>query len=445
MAHRLEPTFDPGGLELRGVRRIFAALLGRPSPGAYALARRWLPIAILPAYPRWWQLWVLVTRRDDVQEILSNDRVFEVPWTSLMRELTHGNTHEAGFILGLDRSSQASAREYGHSLRDVMVLFRLDDVRETVAPRAARLAAELVAQAAAQAPPCRLEVIHHLLAPIFIDTCQSYYGLPAPKDSRALLQWTIALSGMLFGPPFDWERVKSNTMAAGELLRGWLDDAIADRIQQAAAGKPLGDTVLDRMAIMHRAGQASMPPDAMRAILTGMVVGSVPTNLTAAGHILEVLLDRPEAMRAARAAAASGDDALLSRCLFEAMRFEALNPGPWRRCNSDYLLARGTARQRRIRKNTLVLASTASAMLDPEGVGEPLRFNPARDAADAQHFGHGLHWCAGRFIADAQITQSFKALLLQGGLRRAPGKPGQTRLLGLFPWELTVEFERGTP
>jgi hypothetical protein len=56
-------------------------------------------------------------------------------------------------------------------------------------------------------------------------------------------------------------------------------------------------------------------------------------------------------------------------------------------------------------------------------------------------FGNGLHWCVGAFIAEAQITQTFKALLVKKGLRRAEGKAGQLQLLGPFPEHLTVEFE----
>ena len=81
-----------------------------------------------------------------------------------------------------------------------------------------------------------------------------------------------------------------------------------------------------------------------------------------------------------------------------------------------------------------------SAMFDARKVHGPFFFNPRRAASDYMLFGYGLHWCAGVFIAQAQITQTFKALLLQPSLERAPGKAGKLRLRGGFPDHLEVSF-----
>ena len=72
----------------------------------------------------------------------------------------------------------------------------------------------------------------------------------------------------------------------------------------------------------------------------GMIDGFVPTNTMACGHILEMLLRKPVFMAHAQAAASADDDALLKRCLFEAMRFKPLNPGPFRSCAETTLLPR---------------------------------------------------------------------------------------------------------
>ena len=56
-------------------------------------------------------------------------------------------------------------------------------------------------------------------------------------------------------------------------------------------------------------------------------------------------------------------------------------------------------------------------------------------------FGYGQHWCLGAYIAIAQITQTFKALLLKPGLRRAPGDAGKLRTITVYPAHLTVEFD----
>ena len=89
-----------------------------------------------------------------------------------------------------------------------------------------------------------------------------------------------------------------------------------------------------------------------------------------------------------------------------------------------------------------MLLSTQSAMFDERKVDKPAEFKPERARTDYMLFSHGLHWCIGAYIADAQITQTFKPLLKRNGLRRASGAAGQTQRLTLFPVHLVLEFDR---
>ena len=54
----------------------------------------------------------------------------------------------------------------------------------------------------------------------------------------------------------------------------------------------------------------------------------------------------------------------------------------------------------------------------------------------------GLHWCIGAYIAYVQITQTFKALLVQNDLRRIKDEQGQLQLVGDFPQHLWMHFKR---
>lgn len=184
-----------------------------------------------------------------------------------------------------------------------------------------------------------------------------------------------------------------------------------------------------------------MPDSIIRAILIGMVTGFVPTNTMASGHMLDLLLGKSDWMRQAREAARAGDDDLLKRCLFEAMRFWPLNPGPFRVASEDVVIAAGTRREKMIKKGTKMLVSTQSAMHDPRRVDNPEIFDPSRDQTDYMLMGFGLHWCIGAPLAYAQITQTFKALLERDNVRRAPGTDGKMTTFGPFPESLWVEYD----
>ncbi|SCK52034.1 Cytochrome P450 [Variovorax sp. HW608] len=440
-------AFDVESLRLHGLQAWLAGIAGNPPPWVFAVLRSVLPALRLPGWryigkfpvPKL-ERWVLLTRDEDVREVLGRADVFRVPWGQDVRVLNDGSAPGTPFILGLDTGDPEEAALYWAGLKQVMQAFRRDDVERMVRPLAEDYATEIV-EGAGSDP---FDAIQTLFVPLFIDTCERYFGVPVPPRIRVeFFQWTVAVSGLLFGPPYERDRAWATAEAGADRVAQFVDLAIGEAIEQAR--DPLAerrdDLVLHRLARQHVGDPESMSWPTMRAIMVGMIMGSVPTNALAAGHILEVLLSRPEAMEAARAAAHGGDDVQLSRCLFEAMRFRPLNPGPWRRCEKAYVVARGTARETTIRPGTVVLASTQSAMLDPRSVDRPGRFDGTRDPAVSLLFGHGLHWCAGKAIADAQITQGFKALLRrEGHLMRAPGAAGRMRLLGLFPEHLSVQI-----
>ncbi len=435
-------AFDPDQLRLRGLTALLGKAFGNPPQWAFGLVRTFWPILPVPAWydltPNfpipWPPIWRLVTRYADVVEVLTNHEVFKVAMAEETRLLNDGVPDGTSFILGLDGDE-----EYWRQLRLVMAYFKRDDVATIVVP-AAREAAQRIVESS----DGRLDAVQDLILEAPLRLCEQYYGLVVPPESRKQFKLaTIAMSGYLFGPPFSRPSMQQTVLAGADIVREVIRASVDQELDRAAKepGSPPKDTVLARLARGGLDKDSGLDRLLICSFITGMVIGFVPTNTMAAGHILEMLLSRRDFLEAAQAAAHSGDDALLSRCLFEAMRFMPLNPGPWRRCACDYVLARGTWRATKIRKGTYVLASTQSAMFDPRQIADPYRFDPGRAASDYMLFGHGLHWCAGRFIADAQITQMFKALLLKTNLRRAEGRDGTLRLLGLFPEHLTVEFD----
>jgi cytochrome P450 len=244
---------------------------------------------------------------------------------------------------------------------------------------------------------------------------------------------TFLVSKHLFGkPPI---QPQDNVDKAADYVRSIVKKAIA-REKNEPSGR---QTVLAGLVKMNKP-KNHLTDEQICAFLMGMIIGFVPTNTIAGGHILEMLLRRKDFQSAAREAAMAGDDDFLRHCLFEAMRFMPLNPGPFRRCERDHILAAGTPRAAKIRRGTYVLASTMSAMFDARQIDKPFEFNPQRPASDYMLFGYGMHWCAGVFIAQAQITQTLKALLRQPKLERASRKDGAPRYRDLFPDRLCVRF-----
>jgi cytochrome P450 len=380
------------------------------------LLRRFWPIARLPGG------WAVVTRFEHVQEVLAKESVFQVPFGERMMEMTSG----PNFVLGMQ-----DGPEYQRQHAQILQAFRRDDVAAIVAPLSAKFAGEIVG-----ACDGRIDAIEDLITRVPTLLCESYYGVPI-ADKRLFAQWTIAMSGYMFGPPGKRPENAGTAVAAANCIRPVIDDAI----RNAKAATNRTDTILARFVAMQREGAEGLTDEVIRGHLFGMITGFVPTNTIAAGNVLEMLLRRPDFMARARAAALADDDELLRRCLFEAMRFKPINPGPFRVCREDYTIGKGTGGATTIRAGTRMMVSTQSAMFDERKVHKPAEFNPDRASSDYLLFGHGLHWCIGAYIAGAQITQTFKPLLKRGGLRRSAGDAGRMHRLSVFPVHLSVEFD----
>jgi len=414
------PPFDPDqvGGRLNAVQRF----LSQPPLWFLWLLRTFAPIARLPR-------WAFVSRYDDVLQVLSRPDVFTVPYGAEMARLNDGREPGTKFILGVDDVQERAAQ-----LKWLMQAFQRSDVSTTVVPLCRCSATEAVEKSGGF-----MDAIPDLITAVPLKVCAGYYGVTIPAHRARDFAWaTIALSGHLFGPPpIDKTTSTPVIEAAGVCVREIVDAAI-----DAESATPSGrDTVLARLVHASRA-DAALTRQQVRAILIGMIVGFVPTNTMAGGHILDTLLRKPRALAAAQEAAVAGDDTLLKHTLLEALRFMPLNPGPFRICSVDgFTLAPDTLRAVKLKKGTRVLASTMSAMFDSRQVKNPFDFVPGRPASDYLLFGYGLHWCAGRFIAEAQITQTFKALVLQPGLRRVGGRAGELKLRGAFPDHLLVMFD----
>jgi cytochrome P450 len=381
----------------------------------YALLRRFAPILTFSD-------WALVTRYDDVTDMLKRDQEFAVPFGPKI-ELLNGGPN---FLLGMSNGS-----EYRRVHDNVTTAFRPTDNAQIVAPMCASIAAEVVERSGG-----RLDAIASLITFVPTLVCERHYGVPVADETR-FAQLTIAMSTFMFGDPTDDPTIGMQAIKAGEEFR----PIIQAGIDAARADRGPGDTIVKRLLAERTPAGEPLPNATIASILIGMVTGFVPTNTMAAGHMLEMLLRRPAFMRAAVAAALADDDEALWRCLWESFRFMPLNPGPFRVCAEDAVVAAGERRAKTLPKGTKLLAGTHSAMFDPRRIPRPNAFDPARQQDDYLMFGLGLHWCVGAPLAEAQITQTLKPLLKQKNLRRAPGRAGQLVKFGPFPAHMSVEFD----
>ncbi|MCI0466690.1 MAG: cytochrome P450 [Beijerinckiaceae bacterium] len=364
----------------------------------------------------------LVTRRDDVIEVLDRHADFEVVCEPKMRAITGGEN----FFLGMQDTAL-----YTRDVSNMRLAVRRDDVALVVEPLARGLAERLVAGKAG-----RIDVPPELSLPVPTAIVTEYLGVTGAADTD-LMDWATLMFRYLFADIQGDPQLEREALAAAAACCAAIDAAVTKR-KAAGQGK---DDVLGRCLAMQLAGMPGMDDLGIRNNFIGLVIGAIPTISRAAVQVLDELLRRPEAFNSAQKAARDGDDALFSAHVFEAFRFNPINPVIMRRAARNTKVAAGSFRARRIPKGTMVLAANFSAMFDPLKIDSPESFCTSRPWGDYILWGYGMHGCFGAHINRAVIPAILKPLLIKPGLRRAAGEAGQIDSGGTqFPKHFVVEW-----
>ena len=394
------------------VEHLKAAALRDPEP-IFCILRKVRPILVIKNF-------ALVTRFDDVQEVLSRDDIFQVTYGPKMRVITGGND----FFLGMQNSP-----DYERDVAHMRSVVRRADVGSIAG------FAENAARAIVAASGGKLDVVSQLSRVVPALWIADYFGC-VPPSNRELADWGTVIFQYLFTDLNNDPAVGQAARDAAAKARTWLDACVAGR---KGSGEKKDD-VLGRCLALQASGAPGLADLDIRNNLLGLIVGAIPTTSKCCAQALDQLLNRPAELARAQAAATAGDDALFAKYVFEALRFNPNNPGVFRIAADDYTVAKGTLRATKIPKGATVLPATHSAMFDEEKVDSPDDFRVDRPAWNYMHWGYNLHTCFGQYINQVQIPAILKPLMARGPLRRATGDAGKLQFEGPFPSSLNVTF-----
>lgn len=266
-----------------------------------------------------------------------------------------------------------------------------DDARRIVTVQARDITERILDEWAKQngKQSFEFDVIQERVLRVPTELGESYYRI-ALSDKRYFANCMLAVSSFVFGPAFDEPKPdqkmsKSMRMAlsASIPIRQQIRQAMKPASVSAAMSAMPPRNPLERL-MARPAGVGVVDDDRIHAELFGMVLGFTPTNVLAAGNILETLLRYPAFMAHVVDAALRDDDDLLWSCLRETLRFRNINIGPLRRCaETSRVVGRGGA-STLIHKGERILACSPSAMFDERQVRSPPRWSDVGDP--------GRHW-----------------------------------------------------
>lgn len=417
-----------------------------PARLSSALTQRVLKSVILPMSQRFFPrlnlfgLFTVVTRYDDVAQLLRAHQAFEVPFGLEMTEMTGG----VNFALGDDGALHDDQR------KRMLAAFDGISIEEAL-----RQPANTIAQALLRDAGGEINAAADLVTRVASEVCLSVYGIET-EDPDQFAAYSMAGTSLLFADPLGSAVTRKQAMIGSRRLREILDANIHAYVRflrsPDTSGKPADDGakgVLQRLIDGYAEENNGTPEQEdwplnaqqaanVRAMMFGLITGFIPTNTMSAGGILEQLFKRRDwfskAVRLAQSAAdaetsqgAGSAAALKAReaftdYIFEVARFNpALAPGQFRvRTNAALPDGAKDSVLAHIKPGTVVIAATAIAMRDPRKFRAPKAFsiNKTEDvhtppAARDLMFGVGLHDCIGEYWAKAVISETLRLLLAQ--------------------------------
>lgn len=373
----------------------------------------------------------IITRHADVLEVLARDSEFsEAMYTPRMQRV---NAH---FFLGMPNSPEYE-REVS-AIRLAAGRSDLEYIKQLVTRESQLIITQLSAGDCSQDKVGSFDLVKDLARVIPACFVDSYLGVSGP-DQQTLQKWMRALFWDLFGNLSNDSKIIQAADEAAAEVKEYLIDAIENRKAAINAKTDVPDDVMTRL-LRLQSSNLSLDDDGIRRNLTGLAVGAIETTSECVTNIIDVLLDRPEMLAAAKKAAAQ-DNNDLQGFILEALRFKPQHPFLYRVCMHDCKIARGTSRETLIPAGTFMIAAVWSAMFDDTVIDAPENFRVGRPDSEYILFGSGRHTCFGAHINRVQITEICRSVLSLRGLRRKTGDEGHIKYEGPFPDSLTLEFD----
>lgn len=362
----------------------------------------------------------LITKYRDVQEVLDHNSTFSVrPYKEIM-DATVG----APYMLANELTSANEEKPHMHQLVDGRK--NKEKVRRIVA----HLAQEAIKKAARNG---QIDVAKDVTRAVPIGVNEEYFGFNGPNP-EALYRWSHATQHAFFHNPFKDEKVAKASEKAGREMREYLRRSlIPSRKKELENGRPANDVVSQVLKLSEMHKRFGVSDERIVSNIIGLLVGSVETTTAAMSQSLQVILSNPQLTEYAVKAAMNDDDELMSRIVWEALRFDPVNPWLARYAETDYVL-NGTV----IPKGSLVLASTESAMHDKEVFPEAGKIKLDRDMSKYMHLGYGYHRCLGDDVSLIMVPETVKQILK---LKNVKMKTPIDQKGGPFPESFVLSYD----
>jgi len=294
----------------------------------------------------------------------------------------------------------------------------------------------------------KIEAINGYCRMVPATLVQEYFGLTG-VDKKALIEWSYwNQADTFYNQPFDIlpdEKRKEITdmhdktgkklseyivelvvrrelavkaeQATNIIFAGWYALRMLLRSLMGRKNEKLTDDIVTRMVRTSYASAVEFDVKRLGINAGGLLIGAIETTSQAVAQVIEYLLNTPEWLAKAKAAAKQDNPAEFDGIVWEALRYVPICSYLFRQTASEYTVAKGTQHATTIRPGTNVLLLTQSAMFDTKAFENPEQFVPGRNWYHYFHFGFGSHECLGKYVGMVMIPEMVRQILLRADIK----------------------------
>jgi cytochrome P450 len=419
------------------LKKLFATSRSR-STEFFKQLRREEPVFVLPGYkgkdledsiPTF----VVLSKYKDVKEVLDNNKVFSVRPYSKIMDATVGSPYMLGRDLTYYNDEKAPMRLAVGSPQNA------ERIRQIIATKAKEAIYTGIKNG-------EIDIVKSVTRAVPIGLNEDYFGFTGPSP-KALAKWSRATQHAFFHNPFKDKDVDERSVEAGNEMRAYIrDQLIPQRKKELENGRPTNDVVSRVLSLSKTHERFGVSDERVVANIIGLLVGSVETTSAAISQSVEIILSNPSLRELAIKASLENNNDLISKITWEALRFNPVNPWLARYVEQDYTIATGTKNETLIKKGSVVLASTESAMFDEEVFENPDQFKLNRDQSLFMHLGYANHVCLGDDVSLIMVPETVKQILTLKNVK-IDDRRSQSRKVGIdkkdgpFPESFYLKFD----
>ncbi|MBX2828774.1 MAG: cytochrome P450, partial [Flavobacteriaceae bacterium] len=409
----------------KAVNKMVIKLTGNPGKLFYFLQKRFpvLKIGIAKI--------AAVSRHDLVVEVLQRDLDFTIKEINAKKMANQKGT----FFLGMDRNNPQFDRERNY-VRAATRKDDLDMIRAYVREHANAICERIQ-------PHGKLDVVQTLNYNVLLGLLGYYFGVPAPVNSQ-MKRWQRTMFFDLFLNFTNNPEKHHAAVQSGKERTAWVRGLIAERKKALANGEEIADNLLNRLIKMQQQPEYDwVDDDTIRRNIGGLLTGIQETTSKAVVYALQELFKRPETLKGAVMASKAYDMDTVKGYVYEALRFNPVQPGVLRFSETKQILKGAGKKTYTIKGNRKVMALTSGAMFDPVTFPEPKKFKHDRDSR-YMNWGFALHECYGKYINSVTIPELVAAVLRldQVALSKGALGRGSGLTIGPFPNNYVVTFKK---